>query len=156
MWQRLLAIVRKELIGMLRDPRARMSLIIPPVIQLVIFAQAATMEVKNIELAIVDLDRGPAAFEVIQRLRGSPSFERLPLFPSVAAARTQVDLENVIGLLGDEVADQREPEVFVSSLEDNATITVRALVDDPSAAERLQHDLRLRAHRRLRAAGIYA
>jgi small-conductance mechanosensitive channel len=66
------------------------------------------------------------------------------------------DLENVIGLLGDEVADQREPEVFLSSLEDNATITVRALVDDPSAAERLQHDLRLRAHRRLRAAGIYA
>ena len=56
------------------------------------------------------------------------------------------DLENVIGLLGDEVADQREPEVFVSSLESNATVTVRALVDDPSRAERLQHDLRLRAH----------
>ena len=52
MLQRLLAIVRKELIGMLRVRRARMSLIIPPVIQLLIFAQAATMEVKNIELAI--------------------------------------------------------------------------------------------------------
>ena len=65
------------------------------------------------------------------------------------------DLENVITLLGDEVADQREPEVFLSSLEDNATITVRALAEDPSRAERLQHDLRLRAHRRLRAAGIY-
>src|SRR3954469_11108099 len=99
MLQRLLAIVRKELISMFRDRRARMSLIIPPVIQLLIFAQAATMEVKNIELAIVDLDRGPAATEVIQRLRGSPSFENLPLFPSVAAARTQVERENVIGVL---------------------------------------------------------
>jgi ABC-2 type transport system permease protein len=99
MLQRLLAIVRKELISMLRDRRARMSLIIPPVIQLLIFAQAATMEVKNIELAIVDLDRGPAAFEVIQRLRGSPSFERLPMLPSVEAARTQVERENVIGIL---------------------------------------------------------
>ena len=58
MLQRLIAIIRKELIGMLRDRRARMSLIIPPVIQLLIFAQAATMEVKNIELGIVDLDRG--------------------------------------------------------------------------------------------------
>jgi hypothetical protein len=66
------------------------------------------------------------------------------------------DLENVITLLGDEVADQREPEVFLSSLDGNATITVRALAEDPSRAERLQHDLRLRAHRRLRAAGIYA
>jgi len=99
MWQRLLAIVRKELIGMLRDRRARMSLIIPPVIQLLIFAQAATMEVKNIELALVDLDRGPASFEVIHRLRGSPSFENLPMYPSVAAAREHVEREQVIGIL---------------------------------------------------------
>jgi small-conductance mechanosensitive channel len=66
------------------------------------------------------------------------------------------DLENVITLLGDEVADQREPEVFLSSIEGNATVTVRALADDPSRAERLQHELRLRAHRRLREAGIFA
>ena len=99
MLQRLLAIIRKELIGMLRDRRARMSLIIPPVIQLLIFAQAATMEVKNIELAIVDLDRGPVATEIVQRLRGSPSFESLPQYPSVAAAREHVEREQVIGIL---------------------------------------------------------
>ncbi|HTU61720.1 MAG TPA: ABC transporter permease [Polyangiales bacterium] len=99
MLQRLLAIIRKELIGMLRDRRARMSLIIPPVIQLLIFAQAATMEVKNIELAIVDLDRGPVAAEIVQQLRGSPSFESLPLYPSVAAAREHVEREQVIGIL---------------------------------------------------------
>ena len=66
------------------------------------------------------------------------------------------DLESVIAMLDGEVADQREAEVFLSSLDGNATITVRALAEDPSRAERLQHDLRLRAHRRLRAAGIYA
>jgi ABC-2 type transport system permease protein len=99
MLQRLLAIVRKELISMLRDPRARISLLIPPLIQLLIFAQAATMEVKNIELAIVDLDRGPSAFEVVHRLRGSPSFERLMLFPSVAAARGHLEREEVIGIM---------------------------------------------------------
>ena len=65
------------------------------------------------------------------------------------------DLEHVIGLLDGEVADEREPEVFVSNLEDQATITVRAFASDPSQAERLQHDLRLRAHRCLRAAGVY-
>jgi hypothetical protein len=34
-------------------------------------------------------------------------------------------------------------------------VTIRALAADPSSAERLQHDLRLRAHGRLRAAGIF-
>jgi small-conductance mechanosensitive channel len=66
------------------------------------------------------------------------------------------DLEHVIGLLDGEVADQREPEVFVSGLDDRATITVRASAPDPSRAEQLQHDLRVRAHRCLRAAGIFS
>ncbi|MGH8133884.1 MAG: ABC transporter permease, partial [Steroidobacteraceae bacterium] len=99
MLQRLLAIVRKELITMLRDPRARMSLIVPPIIQLFIFSSAATMEVKNIALAIVDLDRGPYAADLQQRLRGSPSFTHLPLYPSIAAARGALEREDVIGIL---------------------------------------------------------
>src|SRR6267143_953692 len=76
MLQRLLAIVRKELITMLRDPRARLALIIPPIIQLFIFSSAATMEVKNIALAVVDLDRGPYAAD---RAAGRPASAQLLL-----------------------------------------------------------------------------
>lgn len=99
MLQRLLAIIRKELITMLRDPRARLSLVIPPIIQLFIFSSAATMEVKNIALAIVDLDRGPYAADVEQRLHGSPSFTQLPLYASVAAARGALEREDILGIL---------------------------------------------------------
>ena len=99
MLQRLLAIVRKELITMLRDPRARLALIIPPIIQLFIFSSAATMEVKNIALAVVDLDRGPYAADVQQRLAGSRSFTRLPRYANVASARGALEREQVIGIL---------------------------------------------------------
>ena len=84
---------------MLRDPRARWTLIVPPTLQLFIFSFAATMEVKNIDLAIVDLDRGPYAADIEQRLRGSPSFTALPFYPSVAAARADFERERVIGVL---------------------------------------------------------
>ena len=99
MLQRLLAIIRKELITMLRDPRARYSLIVPPILQLFIFSSAATMEVKNIHLAVVDLDRGPYAAEVLQGLRGARSFTALPLYPSLAAARKAIEREQVVGAL---------------------------------------------------------
>ena len=99
MLQRLLAIVRKELITMLRDPRARLALIIPPIIQLFIFSSAATMEVKNIAVALVDLDRGPYAADVQQRLAGSRSFTRLPHYANVASARSALEREQVIGIL---------------------------------------------------------
>ena len=84
---------------MLRDPRARYSLILPPIIQLFIFSSAATMEVKNIHLAVVDLDRGPYAADLLQRLRGSPSFTALPLYPALAAAGNALEREQVIGIL---------------------------------------------------------
>jgi small-conductance mechanosensitive channel len=65
------------------------------------------------------------------------------------------DLEAALAALSGEFAGEREPQVFVSGLNGNATLTVRALAADPTDSERLEHDLRLRAHRRLRAAGIW-
>jgi len=84
---------------MLRDPRARFTLLVPPIMQLFIFSFAATMEVKNISLAIVDLDRGPYAVSIEERLRGSRSFARLPRYESVAAARAALERERVIAIL---------------------------------------------------------
>ena len=66
------------------------------------------------------------------------------------------DLEVVLDLLRGEVVAEREPHVFVSGLNGSATVTVRALATDPNDAERLEQELRLRVHRRLRAAGIFA
>jgi hypothetical protein len=47
-------------------------------------------------------------------------------------------------------------EVFVSDLVGNATVVVRARAQDEQAAERLERELRLRAHETLRAEGVYA
>jgi small-conductance mechanosensitive channel len=84
---------------------------------------------------------------IVQRAQRAEITVHLPL---------SSDLETVIGLLDAEVADQRDPEVFVSSLDGDATITIRALAADPSRAERLQHELRLRTHRTLREAGVFS
>jgi small-conductance mechanosensitive channel len=65
------------------------------------------------------------------------------------------DLESAIDVLAREFAHEREPQVFVSGIADRATITVRALAPDPADSERLEHELLLRAHRSLRAAGVF-
>jgi small-conductance mechanosensitive channel len=64
------------------------------------------------------------------------------------------DLETVIDLLRDECGSERDSEVFVSALNEKATVTMRTHADDPAEADRIQRELRLRAHRRLRAAGV--
>jgi small-conductance mechanosensitive channel len=67
-----------------------------------------------------------------------------------------VALGSAVDLLKAETAGERDAEVFVSELDDSATVTVRALAQDDDAARQLERDLRLRAHERLRAAGVLA
>jgi small-conductance mechanosensitive channel len=66
------------------------------------------------------------------------------------------DLEGAVEALREDVADERNADVYVSSLDGSATVTLRAVASDELAAERLEHELRLRAHRRLRALGVWA
>ncbi len=54
------------------------------------------------------------------------------------------------------VARERQPVAFVSGLADRATITLRAWAPSVLEAHELESDLRVRAHARLRAHGIYA
>jgi small-conductance mechanosensitive channel len=65
------------------------------------------------------------------------------------------DLDAAVEALREDMADERDANVFVSSLDGAATVAVRAAASDELAAERLEHDLRLRAHRRLRALGVW-
>jgi small conductance mechanosensitive channel len=65
------------------------------------------------------------------------------------------DLRTVVGLLRESVADERAPDVVVAALNGSATIVVRVAADGPREADRLESELRLRAHERLRAAGVF-
>ena len=51
MTTRLLTLIIKEFKAIWKDPRSRMIVTIMPIIQLIVFANAVTMEVKNIDSA---------------------------------------------------------------------------------------------------------
>jgi small-conductance mechanosensitive channel len=65
------------------------------------------------------------------------------------------DLGSVVELVR-EAAPGDHAEVLVTELEANATVTVRAWAADAAQVEQLASELRLHAHERLRAAGMYA
>jgi small-conductance mechanosensitive channel len=65
------------------------------------------------------------------------------------------DLDAALEALREDIAEERDASVHVSSLQDPATVTLRAAASDDAAAVRLEQELRLRAHRRLRALGVW-
>ncbi len=74
MWQRLRRIIRKEFIQALRDPRMRSMLFLPPLIQLLIFGYAASLDVDNAKIAWMDQDRTSESRELLSEFQGSGRF----------------------------------------------------------------------------------
>jgi len=74
---------------------------------------------------------------------------------SVAVPLT-ADLDGAVDALREDVSEERDADVYVSSLDGAATVTLRAAAADEVAAQRLEQELRLRAHRRVRPLGVWA
>jgi len=72
--RRIVTIVRKELLVLIGNRQSRIMLIMPPLMQIVLFAWAATMEVRNVEFAVFNQDGGRWSRELVQRVEGSPRF----------------------------------------------------------------------------------
>jgi len=75
MWERIRSMLVKEFIQGLRDPRMRMMLFGPPVIQLFLFGYAASTDVRNIATAVYDLDNSVASRDFLGRFGHSGYFD---------------------------------------------------------------------------------
>lgn len=99
MWQRILALAIKEFQALLRDPKARVVIVIPPLIQLVVFSFAATFDLNHVPLAIDNQDRGPAAHALIARFTGSQHFDVVAHLDRTAAIETAIDNRRALMVL---------------------------------------------------------
>lgn len=72
MWKRVREIIRKEFRQVLREPRMRVILFAPPLVQMIIFGYAVNLDVENARIAWMDQDRTPASRELREAFEGSP------------------------------------------------------------------------------------
>jgi ABC-2 type transport system permease protein len=74
---RIIALIYKEFLALLKDPRSRLVLIVPPMIQLLVFGYAATFDLKHIPYALYNEDSGIASRDLIAAFDGAPVFQRV-------------------------------------------------------------------------------
>jgi ABC-2 type transport system permease protein len=88
---RIIALTQKELLAILKDPRGRFSLLIPPIIQCLIYGYAATYDLNNVPYAVLDQDRSAASQQLLADLDGSGVFRRVGYLDSPAQLRAYID-----------------------------------------------------------------
>jgi ABC-2 type transport system permease protein len=90
MWERILVILRKEFIQTLRNPRMRFMLFLPPVLQLVVFGYAVTLDVDHAKIAWMDMDHTPESRALLARFEGSGRFD------VVATPRSEEEVQSIL------------------------------------------------------------
>lgn len=74
MLARLHQMLIKEFLQVFRDKRSRFLLIVPPIVQMLIFGYAATFEIRHVPIAILDLDHSQESRELVARFTASRTF----------------------------------------------------------------------------------
>jgi ABC-2 type transport system permease protein len=75
--RRILALIRKELLAILKDPRSRFTVLGPPIFQTLIFGYAATYDLSQVRYAVYDQDRSEASRQFLADMDGSGAFRRV-------------------------------------------------------------------------------
>jgi ABC-2 type transport system permease protein len=74
---RIAVLIRKELIAILKDPLSRLILLLPIVLQSLLFGYAATFDLNEVPYALLDSDHSEAAKDLIAQFDGAGVFHRV-------------------------------------------------------------------------------
>ena len=96
---RILALIRKELQSILADPQSRVLVIMPVILQVLLFPLAATLEVKNNTLAIFNEDGGQASVELVQRFAQAAAFTEVLHLTGAAQISATLDAQKAIAVV---------------------------------------------------------
>jgi ABC-2 type transport system permease protein len=96
MWLRLREMLKKEFIQVFRDKRTRFLLFGPPIIQMVIFGYAATLDIQHVPIAILDFENTQVSRDFVSRFEGSRYFEVRERTLDRDKVRTLIDRGDVV------------------------------------------------------------
>lgn len=117
--RRFLALLKKELIQLLKNPKTRMTVFAPPVIQLFLLGYAATMDLKEVRFGVLDRAQTADSRNLTAEFTGSSTFRLRPPIRSEQDMRQRInecDIKLALVIpeeFSRELARKRAPEVQV-------------------------------------------
>jgi ABC-2 type transport system permease protein len=96
MIRRILILCRKELLAILKDPRSRIVLFGPAIIQTLIFGYAATYDLSRAPYAVLDQDRSDASRSLLAKLEGAGVFVRVADLTSPTQIAPTIDTKDAL------------------------------------------------------------
>ena len=148
---RILNLCRKEFLAVLKDPASRAILIVPALMQSLLFGYAATYDLNQADYALLDQSHSAASTALVARLDGTGVFHRAATLRTPADIERVIDAQDALFVLhigprfeqqlqaGEEAAVQLIVDARNSNTAGSAAGYVSAVVADFNAQWRVQH-----------------
>lgn len=142
---RLGALLGKEFLQLLRDPRLRFFVVVPPLVQLIIFGYAANFDVKFAGVAVVDQSHTPESRKLLADIRATGHFN-LNYFDDIEHASGAMDRNKVRAILNfpRDFDHSHAVQLIADGSDSNSALLVTGQL-----SETLRHSVQAGAGRRL-------
>ncbi|MBS99905.1 MAG: antibiotic ABC transporter permease [Oceanospirillaceae bacterium] len=124
---RVINLCHKELLAVLKDPANRVILIVPPLMQSLLFGYAASFDLTQVPYVVLDQSRSGASQSLLNRVDGTGVFER------VATLNSSDEIERFIGN-GDALLALHFPSDFEERLASGRSAPLQMIVDGRNSA----------------------
>ena len=98
-WQRITALVVREILAIWRDRRGRVVLILPPIMQLFLFTYAATFDLRDAPLAILNEDMGRDSRDLVAAFTASHAFKPVARLTSTVEIGPTIENQRAMAVL---------------------------------------------------------
>lgn len=122
MFYQLLILIKKEFLAIWSDKRSRIVIISPPLMQLLLFSFAVTLEVKNISIGVLDRDNSPQSEAIIRNLKNSNSFIKVYRLENEKELSYAIDSQKLI-------ATVYIPQNFAKDILQNRQTSIQIIAD---------------------------
>ena len=119
---RLRALIRKELLAVLKDKSSRVILFVPVILQSLLFGYAATYDLSNVPYALLDQSRSPTSAALLAHLDGTGFFRRVATLQSTADIARVIDNQQALMVVN--IGRRFEPQLLGGE-----TATVQLVLD---------------------------
>src|SRR5260370_1583435 len=93
---RIAALVRKDLLAMLKDRRGGAALFVAPVLQCLVFGYVVNDDLTRVSYVAFDRDRSAASSELLALLDGSGVFQRVANLERAVGVKTMIDARRAL------------------------------------------------------------
>lgn len=116
------ALVRKEFLALIKEPTSRALLLVPALMQALLFGYGATYDLKHVPYAVLDQSHGAAATQILGHLDGTGVFERQATLASSSQIAQMIDTEKALLVIN-------IPADFESRLAADQTAPLQLILD---------------------------